>query len=68
MDDFFWSAGVFQGPVESYTTADFVGSVKLTEHVTLGLNVANVLNNTHRQTYGGDLLTRRALSDLTFRW
>ena len=39
-----------------------------TERVRLGLNVANVTDNVHNQTWGGDLLGRRALMDLTFRW
>ena len=31
-------------------------------------NAANLLDNEHRQTFGGDVITRRALGYMTFRW
>jgi len=68
VDDFFWGAGLFQGPVESYTTADFAGSVAFNRTVSLGFNVANLLDDKHYQAYGGDRLSRRALTNLTFHW
>jgi iron complex outermembrane receptor protein len=68
VDEFFWSAGVFQGPVEGYVTADLSASCAFNDRIQLGLNIANLMDNEHNQTWGGDLLARRALLNLTFRW
>jgi outer membrane receptor protein involved in Fe transport len=68
VDDFRWSAGVFQGEVPSYSTTDLSLSYKVSDLLTVGLNAANVADNDHRQTFGGDVITRRALGYLTFRW
>jgi iron complex outermembrane receptor protein len=68
VEAFRWSAGVFQGDVPDYSTVDFTGSFDITDNIRVGVNVANVFDNVHRQTFGGDLLTRRALTNLSFRW
>ena len=68
VEGFRWSAGVFQGPVDDYYTADLTARVELSEVISLGLNVANVTDNLHRQTFGGDLLSRRALVNMAFHW
>ncbi len=68
VDDFCWVAGIYHGPVESYTTVDLAGSVAFNGTVSLGINVANLLDDEAYQAYGGDLLSRRALTNLTFRW
>ena len=65
---FRWSAGVFQGDVPSYTTVDLDATWRVTKLVHLGLNVANLTDHIHRQTFGGDLLRRRALANLTLNW
>jgi iron complex outermembrane receptor protein len=66
--EFAWCAGVFCGPVPAYYTTDLTASHTFNDHVELGINVANVPDNIHRQTFGGDLLGRRALANLTFFW
>ncbi len=68
VDDFRWSAGVFQGDVFAYHTVDIDASVDLNRVARLGLNVANATDNLHRQTFGGDVLSRRALMNLSFNW
>ena len=68
VEGFRWSAGVFQGDVPSYNTFDLSGEYRFKKVVRVGINVANVFDNTHRQTFGGDLLYRRALANLTFEW
>jgi outer membrane receptor protein involved in Fe transport len=79
---FRWSAGVFTGDVScdglcdapreenqrDYTTVDLAASYGITDHIRVGLNVANLLDSTHHQTFGGDLLTRRALLNMSFHW
>jgi outer membrane receptor protein involved in Fe transport len=65
---FRWSAGIFQGDVPDYYTVDVWGSYKFNDLIRIGANIANATDNVHRQTFGGDLLTRRALLYLTFSW
>ncbi len=67
-DEFRWVVGPFQGQVPAYGTADLVANVRVTNHVELGVNVANVLDEEHWEAFGGDLLGRRALGSVTFRW
>jgi iron complex outermembrane receptor protein len=82
VEGFRWSAGVFQGDVSchgicndppdenmaDYTTVDLAGSYGITEHIRVGINVANLLDNSHHQTFGGDILSRRALLNLSLLW
>ncbi len=81
---FRWSAGVFQGDVpqpdapgprtsftpesESYATGDLAASYRISKLLAVGINVANFTDNVHRQTFGGDLLSRRALANVTLSW
>ncbi len=67
VDDFRWSAGVFQGDVESYSSVDLGMNYKIDETFSVGLNVTNALNNEVFQAFGGTLLNRRALINLTYR-
>lgn len=68
VDGFRWSAGAFQGPVPSYQTVS--GSLRFdaTEAITVGVNVSNLLDDDHWQSFGGDILGRRALGYVTFGW
>jgi hypothetical protein len=47
---------------------DFAGNYRINPSMAVGFNIANVRDVSHRQTFGGDLLTRRALAYLTFAW
>jgi len=66
--EFEWVSGVFAGPVPSYAVIDAQTNVKLTGQLTLGVDVANLLDNDHYEMFGGDLLGRRALAHLTVGW
>ena len=68
VDDFRWVVGPFQGEIPSYTTVDLVANFDLGEHWTLGLNVANALDEEHWEAFGGDIVGRRALGTVAFRW
>ncbi|HSM13985.1 MAG TPA: TonB-dependent receptor, partial [Thermoanaerobaculia bacterium] len=67
-DDFRWVVGPFQGDVPSYTVVDLVANFQINDHWGLGLNVSNLLDEEHWESFGGDLLSRRALGSVTFRW
>ncbi len=68
VDEFQWAVGPFQGDVESYTTVDLVGNYHLTENWSVGINVANLFDEEHWESFGGDVLARRALGHVSFGW
>jgi len=68
VDDFFWFVGPFQGLVESYDTVDLVGNYKINDTWSVGVNVSNLFDDEHWQSFGGDLLGRRALGHVTVAW
>ncbi|MCP3934038.1 MAG: TonB-dependent receptor, partial [Actinomycetia bacterium] len=65
---FRWSAGVFQGEVDDYGTEDISVTYNANDLITVSFNAANLRDNVHRQTFGGDLLQRRALMNVKFDW
>jgi outer membrane receptor for ferrienterochelin and colicins len=68
VDDFRWVVGPFQGDVLSYTTVDLVANYRLSKSFTVGVNVANLLDDNHWESFGGDLLGRRALGLVAYSW
>ncbi|MEM9290781.1 MAG: TonB-dependent receptor [Acidobacteriota bacterium] len=63
-----WSAGVFSGDIPSYDNLDLSATYALTDRIEIGLNVANVLDDEHFEIFGGDILERRALGHVAFRF
>lgn len=68
VDDFPWAAGVFVGFVPSYDVVDVGVSYRFTDRLEVGVDVSNVLDEEQYQTFGGDLVTRRALGHIAFSW
>lgn len=68
VDDFRWAVGPFVGDVPSYTVVDVGANFHLNDHIALGLNVSNALDEEHWESFGGDLLGRRALGSVAFSW
>src|SRR6185503_7792678 len=58
VDDFRWAVGPFVGDVPSYTVVDVGANFHVTDHISLGLNVSNALDEEHWESFGGDLLGR----------
>ena len=67
-DAFDWNAGVFQGPVPAYDLVDLNANYSLTDNIEVGVNVSNLFNDKHYQIFGGDIIERRALAHIAFRW
>lgn len=65
---FDWRSGLFAGPVPSYEVFDLVLGAELGGGWRAGASVTNLLDDEHREIFGGDLLGRRALAHLTFEW
>ena len=68
VDGFRWAAGVFVGDVPSYDLFNFNANWHITDRIGLGLAVSNLFNDDHYESFGGDLVGRRALVSLTFGW
>jgi outer membrane receptor protein involved in Fe transport len=68
VDEFRWSVGPFQGDVEAYTTADVRGNYYFNDRIGVGVNVANLFDQEHWESFGGDLLGSRALANVVVKW
>jgi outer membrane receptor for ferrienterochelin and colicins len=68
VDDFPWAAGVFVGFVPSYDVIDLGVTYRFTDSLEVGVDVSNLLDEEQFQTFGGDLVTRRALGHVAFSW
>jgi len=68
VDDFAWAAGVFVGFVPSYDVVDLGVNYRITDHLEVGADVSNLLDEENYQAFGGDIVTRRALGHVSFSW
>jgi outer membrane receptor protein involved in Fe transport len=68
VDGFPWAAGTFMGDVKSYSLIDLISNFKIGDRFSLGANISNVLNNKHYEIFGGDILRRRAVASISYRW
>ena len=68
VDSFEWEAGAFAGPVPTYSVLNLSGSYEVTENVSFGVNISNFLEDKHWESFGGDIIERRALGYVTVNW
>ena len=68
VDNFFWSSGIFAGPVPSYGVTDVHALYVLGASTRLGVDVANLFDKDHYEMFGGDMLGRRALASIRYAW
>jgi outer membrane receptor protein involved in Fe transport len=68
VDGFPWVSGIYAGRVPGYGVVDMQATVRLTGRISTGLDVSNLLDRSHYQMFGGDLLGRRALVHVTTGW
>jgi outer membrane receptor protein involved in Fe transport len=66
--DFRWADGFFLGDVKSYTVAEAAAIYPLSTSLSVTLNVSNLFNDKHWESFGGALLRRRALVGLQYNW
>lgn len=67
-EGFPYRSGVFVGPVESYTVLDAGVQIPLGSAWLLDVGVANVLDERYYESFGGDILERRAVARLRVNW
>jgi iron complex outermembrane receptor protein len=68
VEEFPWAAGVFVGFVPAYDVVDLGLSYRFTDSLEVGVDVSNLFDEEQFQTFGGDLVTRRALGHVAFSW
>ena len=68
VDEFRWIVGPFNGDVEAYSTIDVRYNYRFDDNWGVGINIANAFDNVHNESFGGDLLERRALGHVVYNW
>ena len=68
VEEFDWAAGVFVGTVPQYDVVNLAGNYRISNMVSVGVDVSNLLDNEHWEAFGGDLMSRRALGFVTVNW
>lgn len=69
VEEFFWEAGSsFAGTVPEYEVVNVNGNFNINDRITLAVNVSNALDDKHWESFGGDIVRRRALGTVTFRF
>lgn len=63
-----WATGVFFGPIPAYEVMNLAANYNVNDQWRLGMNVSNALDDEHYESFGGDLLSRRALGFVSFSW
>jgi len=62
---FRWAAGVFQGQIEPYTLLSLSAGWQATQQVHIGGAVSNLLDHKVYQIFGGSVIGRQAIGNLT---
>jgi outer membrane receptor protein involved in Fe transport len=65
---FRWAVGPFQGDVRSYATVDVAANRAIDNRWSVGVNASNLLNDEHWESFGGDVLRRRVLASIHYKW
>lgn len=65
---FEWVSGVYAGDVPSYGVVDVQANFPVNDRLAIGLDAANLLDHSHYEMFGGDLLRRRVLAHVTLGW
>jgi iron complex outermembrane receptor protein len=68
VDSYRFTEAVVNGVIESYGVTNLVVNYGLSDAFEIGLNVSNLLDDRHYEVFTGDILERRALVNLTYRW
>lgn len=68
VDEFRWVVGPFQGDVPEYRTIDATYNYRFDDRWSVGVNMANAMDDSHYESFGGDLIERRALGHVAYNW
>jgi outer membrane receptor for ferrienterochelin and colicins len=68
VEEFDWAAGIFVGHIPSYGVVNLGANFKITDNLGVGLDVSNAADDEHWESFGGDLMSRRALGSVSLSW
>lgn len=68
VEEFDWAAGVFVGTVPQYDIFNLGANYELNNHLRFGVDISNLFDDEHYETFGGDILGRRALGFVGVGW
>lgn len=63
---YFWSAGVFAGQIKAYAIVNLSGGYQVNDHLSLNMNISNLLDRKHYEIFGGSVLGRRGVLTATY--
>lgn len=68
VDEFDWAAGIFVGHIPQYSVINLGANYKINDTLGFGVDVSNALDDEHWESFGGDLMSRRALGFVSIGW
>ncbi len=68
VDSFDWASGILVGPVPSYEVVDVALNYDFSQRLGIGAEIANLLDDRHWESFGGDVLRRRGIAYAKIRW
>lgn len=68
VEEFDWAAGVFVGTIPEYEVVNLALNYRINNMFGIGADVSNALGDEHFESFGGDLMDRRALGFVSVNW
>jgi len=68
VEEYDWAAGVFVGTVPQFDVVSLAANYRISDMFAFGVDVSNALDDEHWESFGGDLMTRRALGFVSVNW
>ncbi|HVE70950.1 MAG TPA: TonB-dependent receptor [Thermoanaerobaculia bacterium] len=68
VEEYDWAAGVFVGTVPQFDVVNVAANYRLSNMLGFGVDISNALDNEHWESFGGDLMGRRALGFVSVNW
>ena len=68
VEEYDWAAGVFVGTVPQFDVLQVAANYRINEMFGFGVDISNTLDDEHWESFGGDLMARRALGFVSVNW
>lgn len=68
VEEFDWAAGIFVGHIPQYSVINVGANYKINDTFGIGADISNALDDEHYESFGGDLMSRRALGFVSVNW
>jgi outer membrane receptor for ferrienterochelin and colicins len=68
VEEYDWAAGIFVGTVPQFDVVNVSANYRITNMFGIGADISNALDDEHYESFGGDLMSRRALGFVSVNW